>query len=84
MGASTEGRLEEDGWMYGLTELAPDRTTWQMDVRGDTEVEHGGRASDPARTDGHGIDGSRNEAEADTERAANERMNGWMDGWTHG
>ena len=51
MGISTEGRLE-DGWMYGLTELAPDRTTGQMDVRGDTEVEHGGRAGE--KNVGHG------------------------------
>ena len=67
MGASTEGRLEEDGWMYGLTALAPDRTTGQMDVRGDTEVEHGGRAGD--RTRGRmdmWIDGSTNGAVAES------------------
>ena len=51
MGISTEGRLE-DGWMYGLTELAPDRSTGRMDVRGDTEVEHGGRAGDRTRFGG--------------------------------
>ena len=80
MGISTEGRLE-DGWMYGLTELAPDRTTGRMDVRGDTEVEHGGRAGE--RTRGRmdmWIDGSTNGAEADAELAANERMDGWMYG----
>ena len=78
MGGSTEGRLEED---YGLTGLAPDRTTGQMDVRGDTEVEHGGRAGD--RTRGRmdmWIDGFTNGAEADAELAANERRDGWMYG----
>ena len=77
MGISTEGRLEEDGWMYGLTELAPDRTTGRMDGRGDTELEHGGRAGD--RTRGRmdmSIEGSTNGAEADAELAANERMDG--------
>ena len=67
--------------MYGLTELAPDRTTGRMDVRGDTEVEHGGRAGD--RTRGRmdmWIDGSTNGAEADAELAANERIDGWMYG----
>ena len=78
MGASTEGRLEEDGWMYGLTDLAPARTTGRMDVRGDTELEDGGRAGN--RTRGRRdmwIEGSTNGAEADAELAANQRIDGW-------
>ena len=68
--------------MYGLTELAPDRTTGRMDVRGDSEVEHVGWSGD--RTRGLMdmlIDCCTNGAEADAELAANERMDGWMYGW---
>ena len=58
-------RCMAGGWMYGA----------------DSEVEHGGRASDRMRGRmDMWIDGSSNGAEAVTERAANERMDGWMYG----